>query len=65
MSLEFLARQMARIQTDVGGLREDMQVLTSIVLRQDATLTALLGEVRAVHGQIGRPGNRVQALESK
>jgi hypothetical protein len=40
-----------------------MSVLTAIVLRQDATLTALLTEVRAMHSQHGRLANRVRQLE--
>lgn len=44
IDLNFLALQLQRISTDVGSLRDDMQVLTSIVLRQDGTLTALLQE---------------------
>lgn len=43
VDLNFLARQLQRLTTDVASMRDDMQVLTSIVLRQDGTLTALLG----------------------
>ena len=41
-----------------------MQVLTSIVLRQDGTLTALLQETRATHVQIQRMNERVRKLET-
>ena len=40
-----------------------MIVLTAIVQRQDATLTALLTETRATHSQIARLANRVRKLE--
>ena len=55
--LGLITRQLRQLLTDVGSLREDMNVLTSIVLRQDATMTALLGEVRAMHAQHARFGN--------
>jgi len=61
----FLARQMQRLTTDVASLRGDMQVLTSIVRRQDGTLTALLQETRATHTQIQRMSDRIRELESQ
>ena len=61
--LGLITRQLRQLLTDVGGLREDVNVLTSIVLRQDATLTALLGEVRAMHSQHSRLANRLRQLE--
>lgn len=64
IDLNFLARQLQRISTDVGSLRDDMQVLTSIVLRQDGTLTALLQETRATHAQIQRMNERIRILEN-
>ena len=60
----FLARQLQRLTVDVASLRDDMHVLTSIVLRQDGTLTALLQETRATHTQIQRINERVRKLES-
>lgn len=62
--LGLIARQQQQILTEVGSLRDDMTVLTSIALRQDSTLTALLGEVRAMHSQHGRLANRVRQLET-
>jgi hypothetical protein len=58
-----IARQQRQIITDLGTLREDMAVLTAIVLRQDSTLTALLTEVRAMLPQHGRLADRVSALD--
>lgn len=63
VDLNFLARQLQRLTTDVASLRDDMQVLTSIVLRQDGTLTALLQETRATHTQIQRMNERIRELE--
>jgi hypothetical protein len=62
--LGLIARQQRQILTEIGSLRDDMTVLTSIALRQDGTLTALLGEVRAMHSQHGRLANRVRELEA-
>jgi hypothetical protein len=62
--LTFIASQLERLVTEVASLREDMNVLTSIILRQDATLTTLLTEVRAVHSQIGRMNDRIRKLEA-
>jgi hypothetical protein len=50
----FIARQIERLTTDVASLRDDMGVLTAIVLRLDGSMTALLQEMRATHGQIAR-----------
>jgi hypothetical protein len=50
--LNFLARQVERLITDVASLRDDMRVLMAMVLRQDHTLARLVKEVRAVHEQI-------------
>ena len=64
-NLEFIGTQLERLTGDVAGLRGDMAVFTSIVLRQDATLTALLTEVRATHSQIARVADRVRRLGSQ
>ena len=64
VDLSFLACQLQRLTTDVVSLRDDVQVLTSIVLRQDGTLTALLQETRATHTQIQRMNDRIRALET-
>ena len=61
IDLTFLARQLT---TDVASLRDDMQILTSIVLRQDGTLTALLQETRATRTQIQRMNDHIRELET-
>jgi hypothetical protein len=65
VDLGLIARQQRQIITDLGALREDMQVLTAIVMRQDGTLGALLNEVRATHSQHNRLANRVRDLETR
>ena len=64
VDLNFLSRQLQRVVADVASLRDDMQVLTSIVLRQDGTLTALLQETRATHVQIQRMNERIRSMEA-
>jgi hypothetical protein len=49
--------------TDVASLRDDMGVLTAIVLRLDDSMSAMLQETRAPHSQIARMNERVRKLE--
>lgn len=65
IDLTYIGHALARLTTEVGALRDDMNVLTAIVMRQDATLNALLNEVRAIHSQHSRLANRVRQLEDK
>jgi len=44
LDLSLIARHMRQLLSDVGSPREDMNVLTAIVRRLDATLTVLLAE---------------------
>ncbi len=61
--LNLIARQLRLVLSEMGSLRDDMNVLTAIAMRQDHTLSALLTEVRAMHSQHSRLANRVRALE--
>ena len=63
--LMFLARQIERLVSDVASLRDDMAVLTAVVMRQDGTLAAVLQETRATHAQIARMNGRIRKLEDK
>lgn len=63
IDLALLIRQNERIIAEMASLRDDMRVLTSIVLRQDGTLTAVLEELRATHAQIARMNDRILKLE--
>jgi hypothetical protein len=67
--LNFLARQIERLVTEVASLRDDMTVLTAMVMRLDGSVirldgshTALLQEMHAVHTQIARMNDRVRKL---
>ena len=70
IDLAYIGRALQRLTNEVGTLRDDVTVLTAIVMRQDAnfsrqdaTLSALLTEVRAMHSQHSRLANRVKQLE--
>lgn len=60
-----LASQQRQILTELGSMRDDMAVLTAIAMRRDGTLTAVLGELRAMHSQHSRLVNRVRDLETQ
>lgn len=49
--------------TEMAQFRDDMRVMTAIVQRLDGTVQGLVSEVRAVHSQIGRFGQRLEKLE--
>ena len=63
IDLTFIARQNERLVTDMAGLRDDMRVLTAIVMRADSALGTLLEEVRATHAQINRMNDRIRKIE--
>jgi len=63
--LALLARQQRQLLSEIGSTRDDLAVLTAIVMRQDGTLAALLTEVRAMHAQHGRLANRMRELEGR
>lgn len=63
IDLQFLARQNERMLAEMTSFRDDMRVLSAMTIRVDHTLSLLLDEVRAIHGQIGHMGDRVRKLE--
>jgi len=65
ITLEFLARQQQRVLDGMGSMRDDMQVLTAMVLRLDGTVGLVLTELRAMHSQHSRLANRVRHLEEQ
>jgi hypothetical protein len=65
VDLSLLARLQRQLLTEIGSMRDDMSVLTAIVMRQDGTLSAVLTELRAMHSQHSRLGNRVRDIESR
>ena len=76
ITLEFLARQQQRLleemrtgfrsmRDEMGSFRDDMQVLTAMVLRLDGTVGRVLTELRAMHSQHNRLANRVRRVEEQ
>lgn len=61
--INFLARQSERIMSEIASLCDNAAVLTSIVLRLDGSMTAVLQEMRATHTQIARMNDRIRKLE--
>ena len=64
VTLDYIGRALDRLTTEVASLRDDMNVLTAIVMRLDGSHSALLTEIRATHSQQSRLANRVRALEA-
>jgi len=65
ITLEFLARQQQRVLDELSTVRDDMQVLTAMVMRLDGTVGLVLTELRAMHSQHNRLANRVRRLEGE
>ena len=65
VTLEFLARQQQRVLDELSSFRDDMTVLTAMVMRLDGTVGLVLTELRAMHSQHNRLANRVRRLEER
>ena len=72
VTLEFLARQLDRVITDQAAMRDDIRVLTTIVLRHETTLARLdetmqgiLTQMRAMVAQHQRFNDRLRRLEEQ
>ena len=59
VDLEFLSKQNERMMRELASFRDDMRVLTAIVMRLDTTMGQVLEELRATHAQVARLGDRV------
>lgn len=72
VTLEFLGRQLERVIAEQAAMREDLHVLTSIVLRHetmiarlDETLRAMLEQMRAMVAQHQRFDRRLRRIEGE
>jgi hypothetical protein len=67
VDLALITRQQQRMHDDIGGIKDDITVLTAIAQRLDHTMTRqiadLLTEVRAEHSRMDRLLHRMRALE--
>ncbi len=72
VDLAFIGRALQRLTTDVSSLRDDMHVLTTIVLRHDreferlnGKLDDMLQQLRTMVAQHQRTAERVRRLEEQ
>jgi prefoldin subunit 5 len=65
VSIEFVSRQLDRVLTEMRGLRQDIDMLTRIVLRLDSTVDALRADVKTLWLSQGDLRRRIDALEAR
>ena len=65
ITLEFLAAQQRRILDEIAFLRDDIKVLTAIVLRHEETLIRVLEQMTAMVAQNARIVDRLHALDER
>ncbi len=62
LSLAFLARQMDRVLDEQGRLRDDLTVVSGMVMRLEGTVHGLTVEVRGEHSRYDRLAREVARL---
>jgi hypothetical protein len=65
VDLAYVGRALQRLTVEVASLRDDMHVLTAIVQRLDNSQGRMLEELRAMHRQQSRFGERLRRLEEQ
>jgi hypothetical protein len=65
VDLAYVGRALQRLTSEVASLRDDMHVLTAIVQRLDNSQGRILEEIRAMHRQHSRFGQRLRQLEEQ
>jgi hypothetical protein len=65
VTLEFLATQQRRILDEIASMRDDIKVLTAIVLRHEETLIRMLEQMTAMVAQNARIVDRLRALDER
>jgi hypothetical protein len=72
ITLEFLAAQQRRMLDEMASMRDDIRVLTAIVLRHesmllrlDETLHGVLEQMRAMVAQNARVVDRIRAIDDR
>jgi hypothetical protein len=65
VTLEFLASQQRRILDEIASVRDDIKVLTAIVLRHEETLIRVLEQMTAMVSQNARIVDRLRALDER
>ena len=59
VTLEFLAAQQRRILDEIASMRDDIKVLTAIVLRHEETVIRVLEQMTAMVAQNARIVDRL------
>ena len=65
VTLECLARQLERVLIEQASIREDLRILTAIVMRHDASLSAIIEQLRGMTAQFQRFDARLRRLEGE
>ena len=63
VTLEFLGKQLDRVIAEQNATRDDLRVLTTIVLRLDGTVNSVLDQLHAMVAQHQRFDARLRRLE--
>jgi hypothetical protein len=62
VDLAYIGRALQRLTTEVASLRDDMKVLTAIVLRHEETLIRVLEQFTMMVAQNARVVDRLRAV---
>lgn len=65
VDLAYIDRALRRLTTEVASLRDDMKVLTAIVLRHEETLIRVLEQITMMVAQNARIADRLRAVEDR
>jgi hypothetical protein len=65
IDLNFISRQLDRLIGDWAAMRDELRVLSAIVMRLDGGQNAMLVEMYAIRDQITRMNERVRKLEDQ
>jgi hypothetical protein len=65
VDIGYIGQALQLLTTEVASLRDDMHVLTAIVLRLDNSQGRMLEELRGMHRQYSRLGERVRQVEEQ
>jgi len=65
ITLEFLAGQQRRMLDVMASVRDDIGVLTAIVLRHEETLIRILKQITAMVAQNARVVDRLRAVDER
>ncbi len=65
VDLAYIGRALQRLTIEVASLRDDMKVLTAIVLRHKETLIRVLEQITTMVSQNARSIDRLRAVEDR